>query len=87
MDRKEKKLLNTKTIQATPVNSSIKDVSLYFVTFKEVSTTRQNPNKFDDVFKMCCELFCFIMFCLSVSVPYCYISDFGGRNPIKNWLP
>ncbi len=62
MDIKDKKLLNAKTIQAIPVNSSIKEVWLYFVIFKEVRTTRQNPNRFDDVFNMLCELFCFILF-------------------------
>ncbi len=52
MDRNEKKLLTIKRIEASPVHSSIKVTSLNLETFSEVSTIRQKPKRFDDVFKM-----------------------------------
>jgi len=56
IDKKEKKQLDIKKIQATPVISSILETSLSFDILSEVKTTRQKPNKLDEVFKMCCDL-------------------------------
>ncbi|NVO08433.1 MAG: hypothetical protein HXX16_00585 [Bacteroidales bacterium] len=52
IDKKENKLLPANKIHATPVNSSINDASLYFEILSDVKTTRQNPNKLVDVFKI-----------------------------------
>jgi len=57
IDKKERKLLAINKIVATPVNSSIIETSLYLDIFREVKTTRQNPNKFEEVFKICPDLF------------------------------
>ncbi len=56
IDKKENKLLPTNNIQQTPVNSSITDTSLNFDILSDVKTTRQKPNKLEEVFKICWEL-------------------------------
>lgn len=56
MDKKEKIQLEIKKIHAIPVISSILDTSLNFDILSEVRTIRQNPNKLDDVLKICCDL-------------------------------
>jgi hypothetical protein len=53
MERKEKRLLAINKMHATPVNSSINVTSLNLDILSEVKTIRQNPNKLDDVFRMC----------------------------------
>jgi L-rhamnose mutarotase len=60
MDKNEKKQHAINKIQATPVTSSILDSSLTFDIFSEVKTTKQNPNKLEEVFNMCDELLRFI---------------------------
>ena len=57
IDKKEKKQLIASKMQATPVTSSIMDVSLTFDILREVKTPRQNPNKLEEVFRICCDLF------------------------------
>jgi hypothetical protein len=56
IDKKEKRQLETNKIQANPVISSIIETSLYFEIFNDVKTTRQKPNKFDAVLKICGDL-------------------------------
>ena len=56
IDKNENILLVIKKIQATPVNSSIFVSWSYFDILSDVKTTKQNPNRFEDVFKICCEL-------------------------------
>ena len=56
MDKKEKKQLAIRSIHAIPVISSIFDTSLNFDILRDVRTMRQNPNKLDDVFRICCVL-------------------------------
>ncbi len=51
-DKNEKMQLVIRKIQATPVNSSIFVSLSYFDIFKDVNTTRQNPNKLDEVLKI-----------------------------------
>ncbi len=58
IDKKEKKQLVINKIHAMPVISSIFETSLSFAIFSEVKTIKQKPSKLDDVFKMCCDLFC-----------------------------
>ena len=53
IERKDKILLLINRIVAIEVHSSINVVPLNFKTFKEVSTRKQIPNKFAEVFKMC----------------------------------
>ena len=52
MDKNEKKQHAINKIQATPVTSSILDSSLTFDILSEVNTTKQNPNKLEEVFNM-----------------------------------
>ena len=52
IDKKEKRLHTISRTQATPVTSSIIDNSLYFDIFSEVKTTKQNPNKLEDVVRI-----------------------------------
>jgi len=52
IDKKESMQLPINKIAATPVNSSINVDSLNLEIFREVKTTRQNPNKLDDVFSI-----------------------------------
>ena len=40
----------------TEVNSSNKVLSALFVICKDVITIKQKPNKFEDVFNICCEV-------------------------------
>lgn len=61
-DKNENMLLVVNKIQVTPVNSSIMDTSLYLEIFNEVSTTRQNPNKLPEVFRICWALLFSIKF-------------------------
>jgi hypothetical protein len=56
IDKNENILLIVSKIQATPVNSSMRDTSLNLDIFSEVKTTRQNPNKLEEVVKICCDL-------------------------------
>jgi len=44
--------LTIKNILATPVDSSIRVNLSYFDILSEVKTTRQNPNKLEDVFRI-----------------------------------
>ncbi len=60
IDKKENKLAVIKKTHAIPVNSSIVVISFIFVILREVKTIKQNPNKLDDVFKICCEFDFFI---------------------------
>ena len=53
MDKNENKLHVINKIQATPVNSSILVTRSYLDIFREVNTTRQNPNRLEEVFKIC----------------------------------
>lgn len=55
-DKNEKILLMIKKIVAIPVNSSIIETSLYFDILREVNTTKQKPNKLEEVFKICSDL-------------------------------
>ncbi len=50
-----------------PVNSSIIDTELYFDILREVNTTRQNPNRLEDVFKICSDL----LFAIKFNIPIC----------------
>ena len=54
--------LTINKIAATPVNSSIIVLSLNLDILREVKTTRQNPNKLDDVFSIWDDLLSVIMF-------------------------
>ena len=62
MDKNERMLLTIKKIVPTPVSSSMTDTELYFDILREVKTTRQNPNKLEEVFKMCSDLLLDIKF-------------------------
>ena len=62
MDKNEKILLTIKKIVPTPVSSSIIDTSLYLDILREVNTTKQNPNKLEEVFKICSDLLLAIKF-------------------------
>lgn len=53
MERNENRLDIINNIAATPVSSSMMDTSLYLEIFNDVNTTKQNPNKLDEVFKIC----------------------------------
>ncbi len=56
IDKKENKQLAISSTLATPVISSIFDISLSFDILSEVKTTRQNPSRLEEVFKICCDL-------------------------------
>ena len=56
IDKKENIALPTKKIHAIPVNSSIIVTSLNFDILREVKTIRQNPNKLEDVLRICDDL-------------------------------
>ena len=56
IDRKEKKLHVIRSMDATPVHSSMSVSSLNREIFRDVKTIRQNPNRFDEVFKICGDL-------------------------------
>jgi hypothetical protein len=43
-------------IAITEVNSSMKWVSVQLPTLKEVITNRQNPRRFAETFRICCEV-------------------------------
>jgi predicted nucleotide-binding protein (sugar kinase/HSP70/actin superfamily) len=55
-DRNESKQLAINKTHTIPVSSSISVSSLYFDIFKEVKTTRQNPNKLEDVLRIWVEV-------------------------------
>ena len=57
IERKKKKQLAISKIQAIPVISLIPDISLNYEILSYVKTTRQNPNNFEEVFRICCDLF------------------------------
>ena len=61
MARNERMLLVIKNRMATAAISSIIVASLSFRTFKDVSTIKQKPSRFDDVLRICCELL-FLLF-------------------------
>ena len=65
MDKKDKIQLAINKIHAMPVISSILDASLNLDILNEVKTTRQNPNKLEDVLKICCVLLFAIKLLLS----------------------
>ena len=62
MDKNERILLTIKKIVPIPVSSSMIDIALYFDILREVKTTRQNPNKLEEVFKICSDLLLAIKF-------------------------
>jgi hypothetical protein len=62
MDKNERMLLTIKKIVPIPVSSSMIDTALYFDILREVKTTKQNPNKLEEVFKMCSDLLLAIKF-------------------------
>ena len=62
MDKNERILLTIKKIVPIPVSSSMIDIALYFDILREVKTTRQNPNKLEEVFKICSDLLLAIEF-------------------------
>ena len=62
MDKNERMLLTIKKIVHIPVSSSMIDTALYFDILREVKTTKQNPNKLEEVFKMCSDLLLAIKF-------------------------
>ena len=62
VDKNEKTLLIIKKMDPTPLSSSMIDTELYFDILREVNTTRQNPKRFEDVFKMCSDLLLAIKF-------------------------
>jgi hypothetical protein len=53
IDKKERRLHAINRIVATPVNSSIIVAELYLDILSEVKTIRQNPNKLEEVLKIC----------------------------------
>lgn len=57
----EKMQETVKMIAITDVNSSIKCVSVQLPTFNEVITKRQNPRRFAETLKICCEVLFDIM--------------------------
>lgn len=73
IDKKERIQLTINKIAAIPVNSSIMVTSLNLYILREVRTTRQNPNKLEDVFKICDDLLFAINFklCCSISFLIC----------------
>jgi hypothetical protein len=62
IDKNERIALAIKKIVPIPVNSSIIETALYFDILREVKTTKQNPNKLEEVFKMCSDLLLAIKF-------------------------
>jgi hypothetical protein len=69
IDKKERMQLPINNIIAAVVNSSIKDFFEIFKIFKEVNTTKQIPNKFEDAFKICGD-FCSLLFSINI---YCSV--------------
>ncbi len=61
IDKKDNKLDAINNKAATPVNSSIKLTSLYFEILSDVKTTKQNPNKLDEVFRIWDDLLFFML--------------------------
>ena len=56
MDKKESMQAAIKNMMATVVNSSIIVLPEIFNNLSDVSTTKHNPNKLDDAFKICGDL-------------------------------
>ena len=56
IDKKERTQLAMKSMIATVVNSSIIVLPAMLSNLREVSTTKQSPNKLDDAFKICGDL-------------------------------
>ena len=56
IDKKERMQLAINNMMATVVNSSIIVLPDMFNNFKDVSTTKQSPNKLEDAFKICGDL-------------------------------
>jgi hypothetical protein len=56
IDKKERMQLAMNRIMAPVVNSSIIVLPDMFRSFREVSTTKQSPNKLDDAFNICGDL-------------------------------
>ena len=55
-------LLTIKKMVPIPVSSSMIETALYLDILREVKTTKQNPNKLEEVFKMCSDLLLAIKF-------------------------
>jgi len=71
--------LTIKNILATPVDSSIRVNLSYFDILSEVKTTRQNPNKLEDVFRIWCDL----LFAIGLTILFlfcCLIDLKAGFN-------
>ena len=56
MDKKERIQLAINSMMATVVNSSIIVLPAMFNNLSDVSTTKHNPNKLEDAFKICGDL-------------------------------
>lgn len=56
IDKNDKKLQTISNKAAIPVHSSISVASLYFEILREVNTIKQNPNRLEEVFKICGDL-------------------------------
>jgi hypothetical protein len=77
IDKKENMQLAINKIHATPVISSILDTSPNFEILSEVNTTRQNPNKLEDVLRICCVL----MFVIVISFMFHSVSFISPCSP------
>jgi len=55
-EKKEKKQENVRNIAITDMNSSISVVAVRLVIWSEVITKRQNPSRFTEVLRICCEV-------------------------------
>ena len=67
IEKKENKPETLSKIAITEVNSSIILLSALSVKCSEVITKRQNPKRFAEVFKICCEvLFGILKFSLAI---------------------
>ena len=78
IDKKESKLLVMKNIIAIAVSSSITVASFSFITLSEVSTIKQKPSRFEEVFNIWGDLsflsfivkmLGFILFLKVISIP------------------
>ena len=56
IDKKERMQAAIKNLMATVVNSSIIVLPAMFNNLRDVSTTKQSPNKLEEAFKMCGDL-------------------------------
>ena len=65
IEKNEKKHEITKPNATAVENSSMLLDSEWFVTWKDVITKRQNPKRFADVFKICCD----VLFAIGFLIP------------------